>query len=246
MIGDITTVMVKEWREFFAFGEGNRRTGLIALVVLLFLFGFFLPFRIGQPMVDSPVAIVLYAMFFPFTLMSNIIADSIAGERERHTLETLLASRLSDRAILLGKIGAAVGYSFAIAFGAALVGMVVANFNGDGTFQPYPTGTFIGLVVFTLLISLLFAGIGVLISLRASSVRQAQQAMGVALIVFVMLPFLIYYALSPAGRQQFLTWLNAANGTAVGLTMFVILVVADLIVIAAAFARFQRARLILS
>lgn len=246
MIGDIVTVMTKEWREFFAFGEGNRRIGLIALLVLLALFGFFLPYRIGQTMVDSPVVIALYSFFFPFTLMSNIIADSIAGERERHTLETLLASRLSDRAILLGKIGAAVGYSFAIAVGSALIGMVVANLNGDGTFHPYPASTFVGLVAFTLLISLLFAGIGVLISLRASSVRQAQQAMGVALIVFVMLPFLIYYALSPAGRQQFLNWLNAANGTVVGLTLLAVLIAADLIVIGAAFALFRRTRLILS
>ncbi|HKW21217.1 MAG TPA: ABC transporter permease, partial [Ktedonobacterales bacterium] len=219
MIGDITTVMTKEWREYFAFGEGNRRTGLIALFVLLFLMGLFLPYRIGQTMVDSPVAIVLYSFFFPFTLMSNIIADSIAGERERHTLETLLASRLSDRAILLGKLAAAVGYSCAISIGSALIGMVVANLNGDGSFRPYPASTAVGIVLFAVLISLLFAGIGVLISLRASSVRQAQQAMGVALIVFVMLPFLIYYALSGTARQQFLDWLNAANGTAVGLTL---------------------------
>jgi len=37
----------------------------------------------------------------------------LCRERERHTLETLLASRLSDRAILFGKNGAAIGYSFA-------------------------------------------------------------------------------------------------------------------------------------
>ena len=37
-----------------------------------------------------------------------MIADGIPGERERHTLETLLASRLSDRSILLGKVMAAV------------------------------------------------------------------------------------------------------------------------------------------
>lgn len=245
MIGDITTVMTKEWREFFAFG-GSRRTGLIALLVLLVLFGFFLPYRIGQSLVTSPVAIVLYAMFFPFTLMSNIIADSIAGERERHTLETLLASRLSDRAILLGKLGAAVVYSFAIAVGSAIIGMVVANLNGDGSFQLYPAATSVAIVAFALLISLLFAGIGVLISLRASSVRQAQQAMGVALIVFVMLPFLIYYTLPATSRQQFLRWLTVNDGRDAGLTILVVLIVADISIIAAAFARFRRSRLILS
>jgi ABC-2 type transport system permease protein len=246
MMTDIATVMRKEWREYLAFGEGNRRTGLIGILVLLFLFGLFLPYRIGQTMVGSPVAIVLYSFFFPFTLISNIIADSIAGERERHTLETLLASRLSDRAILLGKLSAAVGYSCAISLGSALIGMVVANLNGDGSFQPYPASAIVGIVLFAVLISLLFAGLGVLISLRASSVRQAQQAMGVALIVFVMLPFLVYYALPGPARQRFLAWLNAANGGAVGLTLLAILIVADLLVVGAAFIRFQRARLILS
>jgi hypothetical protein len=70
--------------------------------------------------------------------------------------------------------------------------------------------------------------------------------MGVALIVFVMLPFLVYYALPGPARQRFLDWLNAANGAAVGLTLLAILIVADLLVVGAAFIRFQRARLILS
>ena len=42
------------------------------------------------------------------------VPDPLPRERERHTLETLLASRLSDRAILLGKIGAAVGFEWVI------------------------------------------------------------------------------------------------------------------------------------
>lgn len=245
MISDIVTVMTKEWREFFAFGEGRRRTSLIALLVLVFLFGFFLPFQIGPTMITSPVAVVLYSIFFPFTLVSNIIADAIAGERERHTLETLLASRLSDRAILLGKLGAVVVYSCVISLGSALVGVVVANLRSGGSFQVYPANTIVAIIVFTLLISLLFAGLGVLISLHSSSVRQAQQTMGVALIVFVMLPFLVYYALSPEGRRQFLNSLAAANSPAFGLTIFGILIAANLIVIAAAFASFRRSHLIL-
>ena len=34
-------------------------------------------------------------MWFSLLLVINVVADSFAGERERHTLETLLASRLS-------------------------------------------------------------------------------------------------------------------------------------------------------
>ena len=42
MIGDITTVMTKEWREFFVSG-GSRRTGLVFLLIVLAIFGLYLP-----------------------------------------------------------------------------------------------------------------------------------------------------------------------------------------------------------
>ena len=45
-------------------------------------------------------------------MIISFIGDAIAGERERHTLETLLASRMPDRAILLGKVIAIVLYAW--------------------------------------------------------------------------------------------------------------------------------------
>lgn len=243
MISDIITVMTKEWREFFASG-GSRRTSLISLLIILVLFGFYLPYRAGQGLIDSPWIVVLYSVVLPVILMTNVIADAIAGERERHTLETLLASRLTDRAIILGKLGATVGYSLALSTITALVGMVAANLHGDGSFRFYSIGVFGSIVAFDLLISLLFAGFGVLASLHAASVRQAQLTMGVAMIVIFLLPFLIYGTLSTTTRAQFFNWLSSANWTTVGLIV-VALSVADLIVVATVIGRFQRSRLIL-
>ena len=154
MIGDITTIMTKEWREFFISG-GSRRTGLIFVLIIVAIFGFYLPYRAGQTLLASPWIVVLYSFVLPVQLMTNIIADAIAGERERHTLETLLASRLSDRAIILGKLGAAVGYSLALSVITALVGMVAANLQGGESFQFYSVGVFVTIVVFALLVSLL-------------------------------------------------------------------------------------------
>jgi ABC-2 type transport system permease protein len=244
MIGDITTVMTKEWREFFVSG-GSRRTGLIFVLIIVAIFGFYLPYRAGQVLLASPWIVVLYSFVLPVQLMTNIIADAIAGERERHTLETLLASRLSDRAIILGKLGAAVGYSLALSVITALVGMVAANLQGGGSFQFYSVGVFASIVAFALLVSLLYAGFGVLISLRASSVRQAQLTMGVAMIVIYLLPILIYGTLSDATHQQILNWLATANWTTVGYIAAALLVV-DLILITVVIGRFQRSRLILS
>ena len=245
MIGDITTVMTKEWREFFSSG-GDRRSGLIVLFIIAAILGVYLPFRMGQPWITSPFMVLSYSIYLPLILVINTIADSIAGERERHTLETLLASRLSDRAIILGKLGAVVGYALAFTVITALIAMVAANLSGGGSsFQVYPIGVFGSIVAFALLFSLLLSSVGVLVSLRASSVRQAQLAMSAALIVVILLPLLIYSTLSDTMRQQFNSWIASANWATVG-EIAVVLILIDLIAIAVVILRFQRSRLILS
>ena len=244
MISDITTVMTKEWREFFVSG-GSRRTGLVFLLIVLAIFGLYLPYRAGPVLISSPWIVVLYAFVLPVLLMSNIIADAIAGERERHTVETLLASRLSDRAIILGKLGAAVGYSVALAVVTSLVGMVAANLQGGGNFQFYSFGVFASIVAFALLLSFLYASFGVLVSLRANTVRQAQLTMGVSMLVIYLLPILIYGTLSDTARQQFNNWIASANWATVG-EIAAALILIDIIAIAVVILRFQRSRLILS
>lgn len=244
MISDITTVMTKEWREFFSSG-GDRRSGLIVLFIIAAVLGVYLPFRMGQAWITSPFMVLSYSIYLPLILVINTIADSIAGERERHTLETLLASRLSDRAIILGKLGAVVGYSLAFTVITSLIALVAANLNGGGSFQVYPIGVFGSIVAFALLFSLLLSSVGVLVSLRASSVRQAQLAMSAALIIVILLPLLIYGTLSDTVRQQFNNWIATANWATVG-EIAVVLILIDLIAIAVVILRFQRSRLILS
>jgi ABC-2 type transport system permease protein len=123
--------------------------------------------------------------------------------------------------------------------------MVAANLQGGESFQFYSVGAFVAIVVFALLVALLYAGFGVLVSLRATTVRQAQLTMGVAMLVVFLLPILIYGTLSDAAHQQLSNWLSTANWATVGLIVTVLLV-ADLIVVAVVIARFQRSRLILS
>ncbi len=89
----------------------------------------------------------------------------------------------------------------------ALVGMVAANLQGGESFQFYSVGVFASIVAFALLVSLLYAGFGVLVSLRASTVRQAQLTMGVSMLVVYLLPILIYGTLSDTARQQLSNWL---------------------------------------
>ncbi len=112
MIADICTIVWKEWRELLV-QRGNTRGNWLTLVIVIGFFSTILPLQIGREWIASPFVIVITA-WVPVFLVTSVIADSFAGERERHTLETLLASRLSDRAILLGKIVAGVSYGWGI------------------------------------------------------------------------------------------------------------------------------------
>jgi ABC-2 type transport system permease protein len=245
MIMDLFTVMQKELREFFAPG-GSRRGGLIGILIIIVVFGVFIPLENGRDWVTSPFTVAFYGVYLPLSLVTNVIADAIAGERERHTLETLLASRLSDRSILLGKLSAAVVYTWALSMGTAVVGMVVANSKGHGGFAFYPGGVALAMAVLAVLVALLYAGIGVQISLRAATVRQAQQTLGFAFLIVFLLPFIIFTLLSTQQKRQFIQWLTTANWTQVGIGASVVLLILDVVLVAIALARFQRSRLILS
>ena len=244
MIRDTWTVVWKEWQEFREQLLSLRRGGLSALILALIL-GVVAPVQLGVEWVESPL-MVGYWPFLAATMVSSLIADSVAGERERHTLETLLASRLSDSAILMGKIIAAVLYGLGFALANLLIGLVAVNI-AHREFAPilFTPARFAVTLVLTLLASLLMAGIGVFISLRASTVKQAQQAFGIAIIVLTMGPLLTWQALPYTMRAQIQLWL--AELTAERLVAYAMggLTVVSLAVVGAALARFRRGKLVL-
>ncbi len=245
MIEDIWTVMWKEWHEYAGGAGSGRGRGLIGVLIIIGVLSVLLPFQLvrrGQSWVDSPLPLLIDGVYLPFTILLNLIADSFAGERERHTLETLLASRLSDRAILFGKVGAATGYGLALGLVAAALQVVVANLAGGRGF--YPFGIVIAIVALGLLFSLLAASVGCLISLRAATTRQAQQILGIGFMVLIFIPIIVIQLL-PAGTQaQILHWLNTtAPGTLFAIVVLV-LVALDALLLGIARLRFQRAKLI--
>jgi ABC-2 type transport system permease protein len=241
---DIWTVVWKEWREFRDQLLSLRRGGLSALILALIL-GVVAPVQLGVEWVQSKL-IVGYWPFLAATMVSSLIADSVAGERERHTLETLLASRLSDSAILIGKIVAAVLYGLGFAVANLLIGLVAVNIaHGENGLILFGAQRFAITIVLTILASLLMAGIGVFISLRASTVKQAQQAFGIAIIVITMGPLLAFNALDPDTRLTVARRATSLGESRIELYAVVTLAVLSVIVIAAALARFKRGKLVL-
>jgi ABC-2 type transport system permease protein len=241
MIADVWTIFSKEWKELFWPGGtlwgGAWSEALIAIGAL----GIFVPLQVGDAWVSSSVA--LYWLWLPLLQMTGMIAECVAGERERHTLETLLASRLPDRAILLGKVGAAIAYGWGLTILSLLVGLVTVNAaHGQGQGRLYPAEVAASLAGLSLAGAGLIAGAGVLISLHAPTVRQAYQRLSIALLL-VFAPVFSSQYLSPAWKALLVP--TEANWPRIIFLLIALLTVLDGCLLAVAMAQFRRVRLVL-
>ena len=209
-------------------------------MLILAILGIVLPLSFRLRWIDLDPAPFLIMLYVPFLLITTFIGDAIAGERERHTLETLLASRISDRAILLGKVLVTVAFSWGMAVFSLLLGAVVVNLaRGQGPWVFYaPINLFLVVLVLSLLTTLLAASGGVLISLKSATVRQAAQTMVLGELVLGLAVYGVVRLL-PASLTASLTT------SQVVLIVMGALAVLDAILLAAALVSFRRSRLIL-
>jgi len=249
VIHDLATVIWKEYREF-ARGAGKGRLGTLIFVGV---FGVLFPLQEGLDWFTGPLPLVYFCLL-PATMVMGWVADSFAGERERHTLETLLASRLPDGAILWGKVLALVLYSWAISILGLLSSALAVNIaSWDGRVHFYPSYILLGTLSLSLLLAGLTTALGVLISLRAATVRQAAQRLSLGVLVVGWMPFVVLSAF-PGAREALARWLNEATreaGSPQGVFIralplgLLFLLLVDGTLLAMARARFRRSRLIL-
>ena len=244
MISDITTIIWKESHEFISMRPGLRG-GWTGLLIILAVFGILIPLQSGIDWLSAPTTILMWA-WLPFILVNSVVADSFAGERERHTLETLLASRLSDKAILVGKICSAIVYGWGITLIGILVALLTVNIsNWSGKFLFFPPLIGLAILFLSFLVAWLAAGLGVMVSLRASSVRQAQQTLSVAFLV-LFIPLLLLPLLPEELREAVQGALTGVDIQMVIISVTIVLVILDLVLFGIAFHRFKRDQLILS
>ena len=236
-MNDLWTMVWKEWKDLLASGEPIDWFRPVLVVVIV---GIILPLSLRQHWLDLGPVPFLIAVYFPFLFIATFIGDAIAGERERHTLETLLASRISDWAILSGKVLVTTAFSWGLAVFSLLLGAVVVNLaQGQGPWGFYtPISLFCVALVISLLTTLLAASGGVLISLKSATVRQAAQTVVVAELVLGLAIFGLVRLL-PASLTASLTT------DQVVLLIMVVLAVLDALLLAAALASFRRSRLML-
>jgi ABC-2 type transport system permease protein len=243
MIVDILNVAGKELREILTFGDARGRSKF-SVIVLLLIFGVIFPLQNGRDWVDSPASIMLWG-WMPFIWVSGVVADLFAGERERHTLEALLATRLSDQAILFGKLLAALSYGFLLTWVIMFVSAITINIAyWAGGLIFYPVEIILAAFVFSILVSGLSACIGVLVSLRAGSVRQAQQLMSIGMLVLFM-PFLLVQFIPRSWLVLLGNILENIQPVQAAIGIAIVLFVIEAILIVIARRLFQRSKLIL-
>jgi ABC-2 type transport system permease protein len=244
MMDDIRTVLWKEWKELLLQRNLTRNEKFARVLAVIVIFGVLL-WRTGPMMMTTPAAFLMPSLL-PLFFLSAIVADSFAGERERHTLETLLTTRLSDDSILIGKLLASVLLIWAVLLFALGTGIVSANIrnHGGGWVLP-PADRFIPLLMFYFLLSLALGSAGVLVSLRASTVRQAMQILNIGLMVLIFSLLYAFQMLPTEWRIRLAQALTTENLKNTEMVIALILIACDLALFAAARLRFKRARLIL-
>ena len=245
MIRDIDTVVWKEWR-FTTRGSSRRQ--LLLSILLLGLWAVVFPLQMGRDWVTDPVPMGLLGFALPVVVVGTVVPDAIAGERERHTLSTLLASRLPDRAILYGKLGFAVAIGWLTVPMVLVIALVTVNLAAleaaPLVYDPVAAGCVLTLALLT---AVLTGAIGVFFSLRAATVQDAQQ-MTVLALMFPMLVIGMGLTALGASNPDFRRMLGDGIES-VGLATIVVgamavLAVLDGILIWAADRRFRRGRLL--
>jgi ABC-2 type transport system permease protein len=248
MLTDITTIAWKEMKEMMQSRGGRSaiKSGWLSLVIIIGMLGIYLPWQSGKAWIENPSLLLVWA-WLPVFLTISLVTDAFAGERERHTLETLLASRLSDSAILLGKIAAAVLYGWTIALVGLLVGAITVNLSAgssDGILF-YPLASFFGGLALILLVAILVSSLGMLVSLRAPTARQAYQTLSITIMAIFLIPTILVQVLPADLKTTIFAFLESLNLPTLAVAGFTILVLLDAALIAFTLARFRRNRLIL-
>ena len=179
MSTDVWTVLWKEWRSLMG---GRARRQLLIIGGVLTAMALIFPIEDGRGWVSDPVGMGILGIVMPMLVVSVIVPDAIAGERERHTLATLLASRLPDRAILYGKLGFAVVTGWLTGLFMLAVALVAANLSAAPPAPLlYEPEVLLAVLALGFMVAILAGGIGFFVSLRASTAQEAQQLTGVGM-----------------------------------------------------------------
>ncbi len=223
---DLWTMMEKEFAEL----RGNRRflwVFLFAVLAMGVLPSLTFAHHHGQLGAMGTIFLVLYVLFATVIVVANTAPDLVLHERVGHTLDYLLTTRLSDRAIFGAKVATAAIVGYMAAMLAIAVQLVAAAFlSGSGLhwlFLGQPGGRIIAFGV-TAGLSLYVAVIGTFVALRVGEQRAAYMVtiLSVGLLVVPFLAGWLHLSLTTVWIGHAAEWLGiiALGLGAIGLRLF--------------------------
>lgn len=151
-----------------------------------------------------------FTLIVPLVVVMVLATDAIAGERDRGTLEALLLAPVTDRELLVAKLGSALVPALAVSAGSQLVYLVITDLMmwpiAHGLLLPTPHWL---LIAFWLgpTLSAAALSLAVLISARSRTVQGAQQVAGLA-----VLPTVALVVGQFTGLLFLSTWLSLVTG----------------------------------
>ena len=148
------------------------RGALLQALICISLTGVIVPLLEHSIWTNITTTLALYVIF-PATFAASMAADAFAGERERKTLETLLATPLSDYSIFVGKIATAVTFVVAISAMSLFAAILGTAYKGDfGAVSLQAVG---GSLAGAFSASLLITAVSIAIAAKMPVARSAQQ-----------------------------------------------------------------------
>ena len=131
--------------------------------------------------------IVPFVLLLPFFLASNIVTDSIVGEKERKTFEMLLMTPISSSMVVIGKILPILSFSLI----QSIAWIILLDLLG------VPIYNAVVLVFMLFFVGLAFIGVGILISMVADSTKEANSAITLALMFATFILFMPLFIKMP-------------------------------------------------
>jgi ABC-2 type transport system permease protein len=249
MTAQILVIMRKEWQDNKStlFSYTHWLAGLWPVLLFCAAFGVYEPLRVGADWLQSPGMVLSISVLVPFVVIGSISPYAFVGERVRGTLEALLATPVSDRALLFGKIAAAVLFGWGLALVSLLLGAGSINFFlVHSRLLFYPPGILISTILLSLFFSILVATLGTAASFYAKTFLEAQRKLVLGLLLPMLLPAFWIGPLMPAAWKGLVVQVLPVLASApLFPLLLVLLLVLDGIFMLSAVTRFHRKLLLL-
>jgi ABC-2 type transport system permease protein len=124
--------------------------------------------------------IVPFILLLPFFLASNIVTDSVVGERERKTFEVLLMTPVSSSQVMLGKIIPILSFSII----QSVLWILMLDLLKVPIYNP------VSIIIVLFFVGLAFIGIGTLLSMFVDSTKEANSAITIVLVFATFILFM--------------------------------------------------------